>query len=344
MTMLHIGKRKCGDDYEPLMFAEEGQANQGSLELALQMVDHAANAGADGIEFQLFLAADMYIRKDPLYKLYLKNELNEDQIVELIRATKQKGLAFQAACLSPNIVKVCSEAAVDSFCVNATDLNNPFILDAVSSSGIPFWLATLFATMEEIDWVVEYLLRRGATNFGLLHGQHVMSSNNGVPPELVQLDCIDLFKKRYGVVVGFVDHTPTLYLPALAVAKGASIVMKHLAPHAGWKGPDYAVCLNPDDWKKSRELVHYTALTFGESKELSIVEIKDRSLMRRSLYTKFELPEGHVVTIDDVIALRPGEGGLDPRVIKRLVGRKTSAKLPEQQILHEHDVCQDEVE
>lgn len=339
MTTLRIGGKTCGDGHEPLMFAEEGQANQGNFDLALQMINHAAGAGADGIEFQLFLAEDMYIRRDPIYSLYLKNELSNDQIAGLVKAAHEQRLTFQAACLSPNLVEACVTAGVDSFCVNASDLNNPYILDAVSSSRIPFWLAALFATMEEIDWVVEYLLSRGAANFGLLHGQHVMSAEEGVPPHMAQLDCIQAFKKRYGLVVGFVDHTSTVHMPALAVAKGAGIVMKHLSPQPGWQGPDYCVCLHPEDWRKSRELVRYTALVSGSSKELSLAEIKDRSLMRRSLYTKRELPAGHVLGADDLVALRPG-GGLDPRDIGIMVGKKTSQNLPEQQILEKQDIVQ----
>ena len=88
------------------------------------------------------------------------------------------------------------------------------------------------ATLEEIDWVVNYCTARTNADIGLLHGQHVMStaSSAGVPFELLELDCIDLFKERYGLGTGFVEHTSTIFVPSLAIAKGASIVTKHLAP------------------------------------------------------------------------------------------------------------------
>lgn len=337
---LQIGKRECGDDVTPLMFAEEGQANQGNFDLALKMVDIAAKAGADGIEFQLFLAEDMYAKNSSGYKLYLERELSSSQISELIIATREKGLLFQAACLSPKIADVCAKTGADIFCINATDLNNPTILDCISSLRKPFWLATLMAKMDEIDWAVEYLNKRGAVNFGLLHGQHVMSSGDksGVPPEMAQLDCIKMFKKRYGLVVGYVDHTPTVYMPAIAVARGASIVMKHLAPQNDWRGPDWGVCLSPDQWKMGKEIFNYSVLTSGDLKDLSTSEMNDRSLHRRSLYTTRSVEKGSVLSREDLVALRPGKGGMDPRDIEKVIGRRAKNTLMSQYMLQESDL------
>jgi N,N'-diacetyllegionaminate synthase len=337
--ILKLGDKECGDHMPPLMFAEEGQANQGNFNLALKMINTAANVGADGIEFQLFFADDMYIREAPGHQIYLNAELSKEQVRELVLIAHKKDLLFQAACLSPRMVEICAEAGVDVFCVNATDLNNPDILAAVSSTKIPFWLATLMGTVEEIDWSVEYLNKNKATNFGLLHGQHVMTSDTcaGVPPEIAQLDCIEMFRQRYGLVTGYVDHTPTKQMPAIAAAKGAAIVMKHLAPEAGWRGPDWAVCLAPEDWMESQKLLRYSGMTSGKSKNLSQAEFKDRSLHRRSLYTTKALGPGQVITKEDLISLRPGQGGIDPRKNTTLIGKKVIRSLDFQHMLQLDD-------
>lgn len=321
-----------GEGREPLMFAEEGQANQGDIGLALDMCKKAAIAGADGIEFQLFLADDMYVRNDPGHAIYRGRELSAEQIRDLIAAAHEEGLLFQVAGLSPRIIELCADAGADVFCVNATDLTNPVIIDAVAATGRPFWLATLMATIEEIDWAVNYTLLRCRSDIGLLHGQHVMSSDTsrGVPPELLQLDCIELFKRRYGLATGFVDHTATLFVPAIAAAKGAAIVMKHLSPEKGWQGPDWVVCLDQDAWHEARSMLKYAWQSGGASKEISQAEFKDRSIHRRSLYTARPLAKGHQIAEGDLVALRPGKGGIDPRSIHELVGRKVANDLAEQ--------------
>ncbi len=324
MALLRIGERLVGDGHEPIMFAEEGQANQGDFTVAVDMCKKAAAAGADGIEFQLFLADDMYIQSDPGHAIYRSRELSEAQIRDLIKIAHGEGLLFQAASLSTRIIELCADASADVFCVNATDLTNPAIIDAVIAAGRPFWLATLMATMEEIDWAVGYVKSRGAADFGILHGQHVMSSDTskGVPSGLLQLDCIHLLKNRYNVVTGFVDHTATVFVPALAATKGASVVMKHLAPGKDWSGPDSVVCLDPEMWASARSIVRYAWDSKGDSKEISQAEIKDRSLHRRSIYTAQPLTAGHVIAAGDLTALRPGKGGMDPRNLHELTGRR----------------------
>lgn len=340
MALMRIGSRLVGDGCEPLMFAEEGQANQGDIALAREMCKKAAAAGADGIEFQLFLAEDMYIRNDPGYATYRNRELSAGQIRDLIAVAHDEGLVVQVAGLSPRIIELCAEAKTDVFCVNATDLTNPVIIDSVAATCRPFWLATLMGTMEEIDWAVHYALARSRSGIGLLHGQHVMTSasGEGVPPELLQLDCINTLKKRYGLVVGFVDHTSELFTPSLAAAKGAALIMKHLAPKKDWKGPDWQVALDPDSWKKSKETLQYSHKSRGDSKEISLAEIEDKSLHRRSLYTRKALHKGYRISEGDLVALRPGKGGLDPRFIHELLGRQIACDLPEQHQLQPDDL------
>lgn len=312
------------------MFAEEGQANQGNFDLAREMCSIAAAAGADGIEFQLFWADDLYIKADPGHLLYRSRELSEDQIRELVKVAHNEGIVFQAAVLSPRMVELCLNAGVDSLCINATDMTNPIMLDAVSSSGLPFWVATLMATMEEIEWTISYLNNRGCSNFGLLHGQHVMSSSTtkGVSADLLQLGCIKLFKQKFGVVTGFVDHTATVFVPSFAFLKGASIVMKHLAPRKDWEGPDSIACLDPEKWAESCDMMKYAVKTTGSSKELSIMEIEDRSVHRRGLYTVHKMVSGSILTAGDITALRPGKGGTDPRMLPDLLGRRVKRELP----------------
>lgn len=340
MALMKIANKIIGEGRAPLMFAEEGQANQGNIEVAKSMCKTAALAGADGIEFQLFLADDMYVRNDPGHAIYKGRELSSAKIRELIAVSHAEGLLCQIAGLSPSIIELCAEAGADVFCVNATDLTNPVIIDAVAATGKPFLLATLMGTMEEIDWAVNYAISRCRSDIGLLHGQHVMSSDTtrGVPPELLQLDCIELFKRRYGLVTGFVDHTATQFVPSLAAAKGAALVMKHLAPEKNWQGPDWVVCLDPESWKEAKAMFEYTVKANGSSKEISQSEFKDRSLHRRGIHTNVALGVGHKITSGDLVALRPGKGGIDPRVIHDLVGRQVAHDLPAQHQLQPNDL------
>ena len=326
--MMDLGLIKVGNGHKKVMFAEEGQANQGDFKFALKMIDLIGEAGADGIEFQIGIAEDLYISSDEGYDIYKKREFEEGQIKDLIDYTHSKNLVFQVAPLSTRIISSLVNYGSDVFTINAMDVNNPFMLDAVAESEKPFWLATLMSTVDEIDWAVDYLLQKGAREFGILHGQHVMATDHGVgvPPEYSQLDCIQLFKKKYNMPVGYVDHTPTVLMPALAVAKGADIVFKHISPSADWAGPDYGVCLSPEKWKESKAYFDYACNIHGSSKDLTQDEIEDRSHQRRSLYFAVDKLAGEKIDINDLVALRPG-GCCDPKKLKEIVGKKVSKEI-----------------
>jgi sialic acid synthase SpsE len=343
---LHMGSRLIGPNHAPIMIAEEGQANQGSHDLALQMCDKARAAEADGIEFQFFLADDMYTRTDSGYKVYKERELTFDQIKLIIEYAKSLGLLVQIAGLSPKVIEFCASVGVDSFCINATDLNNPQILDVVADTGSVFWVATLMATLAEIDECVNYLIRKNSDNFGLLHGQHVMStsSSKGVPANLLQLDSIQMLQNRYDKVVGFVDHSVSSISPALAVAKGACLVTKHLAPWEGWIGPDSDICMTPDDWREIKNLFLFAYAAGGASKELSLHELSDRQAHRRSLYSRHALKTGHLLCDDDIVALRPFHPDSPASLLPSLIGKKLLHSLPEQALITPSALSSDSVD
>jgi sialic acid synthase SpsE len=336
---MKLGSKLCGPGCPPLLIVEEGQANEGNMQIALRMIEIAAGVGADGIEFQLSIADDLYVRNDPGHTLYVPRQLGEQQIKTLVDAAHAAGLFFQAACLTPRLHEPCRRVGADVFTVNAMDLNNPLMLQSVARMGLPFWLATLMGTMEEIEWAVKLVRPLAQAPFGLLHGQHIMTSNPAetVAAEMLQLDCIRLFQERYGVPVGFVDHTSTTTVPALAVSKGAAAVCKHLAPEAGWRGPDWMVALPPDDWRRAGELARFAARAGGQSKDLSQAEVKDRSVQRRSVFSARALPVGHLLVAEDLVALRPG-GGLDPRHMDSLLGRRLKTSVPAQHKLSATDL------
>lgn len=333
---MKIGKYRCSRLDASLMIAEEGQANQGDVKIALKMIDLAAACGADGIEFQLSFARDLYVSTHEGYHLYKEREFAPDVIEELIRVVHSKDMFFQAACLSERLIDIVVQKGADVLISNATDLNNPRMLDALSECGKPFFIATLMGTWEEIDWVVSRVHKNNATNFGLLHGQHIMSSQKavGVPVEYAQLDCMSVMEQRYNVPVGFVDHTDSELMPAIASSRGAVLVAKHLAPEPGWRGPDWQVCLDPTAWARAAVHLKYANAARGADKELSVEEIQDRSLMRRSIVAALDIPPRKALDVSDMAFKRPG-GGLDPRNYERCIGRRVKRWIQTDEMITE---------
>jgi len=302
---------------------EEGQANQGDIKKAFRMVDIAASAGADAIEFQLAKAKDFYVKDDPGYRIYLKREFKNEQLKKLIDYTKSKGLEFIAVPFSHKLVEPLVKFGCGAFNINASDVTNPDIIDSMVDCGLPFFLSLPLASAEEIDWAINRIKRKKAAHFALLHGQHVMASEGlGVDPEHANLGFIETLKGRYGVPVGFIDHTPLKWFPAVAIAAGAEIVCKHMTLSRKDKGPDWQICLEPLEAKEAVYLARKTYKSvIMKSKNLAPGENIDKTLMRRSIVSVRTLKRGMLIRRGDLCFKRPGTG-ICPSLFEDIVGKR----------------------
>ncbi len=324
-----IGSKKIGE--EDLFFViEEGQANLGDFDKALSMIEVAAKTGADAIEFQLARARDFYIKSNPGFKIYLEREFSQAQHQELISCAKEKGLEFIAAALSHKLVEPLTKAGCSGFNINASDLTNPEIIDAVLDSGAPFFFSLLFAKEEEIRWAIERIQKKKNAQFGLLHGQHTMASGkHGVNLEHTSLGYLAVLQEKYRVPAGFIDHTPFDWMPAVAVSAGADVITKHLALSRSEKGPDWHVCLELEEMKRAVALARAAKESINvKTKVLAPGEDFDRSVMRRSIVAAKTIPAGKVIERSDIGFKRPGNG-FDPSQYNEILGHVSSREILE---------------
>lgn len=324
-----VGGKHIGPGAPTFFVAEEGQANNGDLQVALKMIGIAAAAGADAIEFQLAIADDFYVRTHPYHKLYTRREFDRVQLEELFACAADTGIIAFATVLSRRLVPVVIELGCPLLNVTSSDLDNPDMLDAVVEAGCPFFISTAMATLEEVDWAVERVRQHGATNFALLHGQHVMTTaeGRGVPEDQTNLATMASMQARYGVPVGFIDHTSSPYVPAIAAARGAAIVSKHFTWDRSVRGPDWHVCLEPEELAHAIHLVRIADQARGNSaKDLIEGEQADRAAMRRSIVAAADLPAGTELGYEHLAFKRPGTG-LSPKYIDQVVGQRLQVAL-----------------
>jgi len=315
---------------------EEGQANLGDFNKALKMIETAAWTGADAIEFQLCIAADFYVKGTTGYSIYKKREFDEFQIKELIEYAKEKNIEFIASPLSHNLVEPLTRYGCAGFNINASDLTNVDVIDSVCASKRPFFLSTPLATEDEINWAMKRIEKQHASErVSILYGQHTMASGGaGVSLEHTFLGYISVLAKKYKVPVGFIDHTPLIWGSAVAVAAGADIVTKHLALSRAEHGPDWQVCLEPEEMKKSIEYARQMKESINTKvKKLAPGEGGDRSKMRRSIVAAVKLNCGQIIKRKDILFKRPGTG-LSPMKFEEVIGRKIRRDIfPDEQIV-----------
>ena len=326
---LIVSSKRIGPGEPTFFVAEEGQANGGDLQIAKKMIRIAASVGADAIEFQLAIADDFYVRGHPNYEIYREREFSRSELKELFSYAERAGIIACAVPLSSHLVPILADFACSLFNVNSSDLDNPDMLDAVVETGCPFFISTAMATLEEVDWAVARVRQRGATNFALLHGQHVMTTaeGRGVPEDQTNLATMACMQARYGVPVGFIDHTSSPYVPAIAAARGAAVVSKHFTWDRSLRGPDWHICLEPEELAQAIRLVRIADQTRGSgAKSLIEGERADRTAMRRSIVAAADLLAGTELGYEHLAFKRPGTG-LSPKYIDQVVGRRLQVAL-----------------
>ena len=332
-----IGDRTVGGS-DLFFLVEEGMANMGDFEMALRMVSAAKGAGADALEFQFYLTDEFCAPYDGNYDLYRRWQLSVDRMQAIVRATLDAGLLCSVAVLSPSLVAPLKEAGCSLFNINATDMTNPEIIDAVSTSGLPFFLSNLISDQQEIAWAIERIRRNDAVDFAIMHGQHTMFSKAGGHSfKETELGCLQMFREEFSLPVGFIDHTPSTWMPACAVAAGAVIISKHLAIDRSWKGPDWHICLEPEEMRSAIADARDVYASMRVTRKTIMPGDKDRSVMRKSIVAAADIAAGTVLERSHFRYKRPGTG-LDPMDSEAYIGKRTVQPLAKDQQIQRTDI------
>jgi sialic acid synthase SpsE len=341
-----IGGRLLAPGRPALVVAELGQNHNGSLDLAEQLIDAAAWAGADAIklvkrdlESELCREARTrrYDSRHAFGATYGEHrqalELSAAEHGTLARRARHHGLIYIAtACDSPS-ARLLEELNVDALKIASRDLNNLPLVRDVACRQKPLILSTGMANLAEIDAAV-HVVRETGCPFALLQ----CTSLYPTPASEVHLRSLPTLAARYNVPIGLSDHTTGILLAPVAVALGAVIIEKHLTLDRKLKGTDHACSLEPDELRELVSNVREVESALGRADKpvpegVASVRVK----LGRSLVTRVPLAAGTRIE-EPMLALKcPGDGlsWLDRR---HIVGRRLKRDLAADEKLTMEDV------
>ncbi|HET6882834.1 MAG TPA: N-acetylneuraminate synthase family protein [Pirellulales bacterium] len=343
---ISIGGRLVAGGRPALVVAELGQNHNGDAALAEQLVDAAAWAGADAVKVvkrdldsELSRAASVrrYDSRHAFGTTYGEHrralELSAELHASLAARVRQHGLKYiGTACDVPSAV-LLENLNVDAFKIASRDLNNLPLLCDLAARRKPLILSTGMADVAEIDVAVS-ALRRAACPFALLQ----CTSLYPTPVDEVHLRSIGTLAERYGVAIGFSDHTTGILLPPVAVAMGASIVEKHLTLDRNLKGTDHACSLEPDEFRHLVMNIRQVEAALGRAdKPVAQGVASVRARLGRSLVARRPLPAGTQIE-EPMLALKCPGDGLSWLDRQRVLGRCLKRDLEADEMLTADDV------
>jgi sialic acid synthase SpsE/sugar phosphate isomerase/epimerase len=321
-----IGDRPVGEGHPCFVIAEAGVNHNGSVEMALDLVDVAAEAGADAVKFQKRELGDLYPRRllddhnseewafHYLLPVLKQAELNEDEFRRIKDHCLEKGIRFMCTPWDTSSLAFLEELGVDGYKISSADLVNLPLLDQIARTAKPMILSSGMSTFHEIERTVQHLRGLGAS-FALLH----CVSAYPAPFESLNLRFLETLK-QFGVPVGYSGHERGIAMPLVALALGASIVEKHITLDRTLPGPDHPASLEPQGIQRLVRDIRHAELALGRNeKRLTTMEQLNRQVLRKSLVAARDLPRGTVVDEKMVTSIGPGKG-LSPQRLEELVG------------------------
>jgi N-acetylneuraminate synthase len=328
-----------------LVIAEAGVNHNGSMELALELIQAAAAAGADVVKFQSFKADQLTTAAAPKAVYQQQNDPSKTSQQDMLRKlelSEQDHLRLFEYCERLDIEFMSTpfdEASLD-FLVSRNLIRRlkipsgeitslPFILRA-SRSGLPLIISTGMATLSEIETALmciafgikhasgdpdrEAMLAAYsdiAVQKALIERVIVLHCTTEYPAPLheVNLNAIRTLQQSFQTPVGYSDHTQGIAVPLAAVALGACLIEKHFTLDRNMEGPDHKASLIPTELKAMVQGIRDVQASLGSSRKLpSPSELANRAAARKSLVASCYISEGAIFTRENLTCKRPGTG------------------------------------
>lgn len=336
-AVAHIGGRPVGPG-RPVYVIAELSANHGhDLGTALAIVEAAAEAGADAVKLQTYTADTMTIDSDAppfrigdgtlwagrnLYELYEEAATPWEWHEALQARASDLGLDLFSTPFDPSAVDFLRDLGTPAMKIASFELVDLDLIRAAAATGQPLIISTGMATEAEIDDAVSAATGAGATGVILLR----CNSSYPAPVEEMDLRAIPAMAERWGVPVGFSDHTLGATAAIVAVTLGACVIEKHLTLRRADGGPDAAFSLEPGEFTAMVEAVREAEASLGAVRFGPSEHERHSLAFRRSLFVVADVAAGQRLTRDDVRAIRPGDG-LPPKHLDEVVGRAAAGPI-----------------
>ena len=324
-----------GPDFPALVIAEIGVNHDGSMARAIELLHAAKEAGADAAKLQLF-RADRLMHPSGGFADYQKKKVSDDSARDMLRRYELsdksvKKIAAEADRLelwllatpfSPGDLALVEELDLPAIKIASPDLVNKPLLKQAAGLGRPLLLSTGAANLDEIDRTVVWMVEWGGP-FALMH----CVSAYPTPSSEAHLNWIMELRSRYGVPVGFSDHTCEIVSGGLAVAAGAKMIEKHLTFDRAAAGPDHAASLDGKDFAQYVAGIRKAELMLGgpkDGKRVLRIEQDVRRVSRQSLVAARAIGKGKKIAAKDLTVQRPGTG-IAAAEVDEVIG-KTAAR------------------
>ncbi|MEO5373707.1 MAG: N-acetylneuraminate synthase [Alphaproteobacteria bacterium] len=332
---------RIGPGLPTFIIAEAGVNHNGSIDLALQLVDAAAEAGADAVKFQTFVTEELITRHSPKaeyhiattgtdqsqswFALLKSEELSAADFARVKARCEERRIVFMSTPYDEPSVDLLDRLDVVAYKIASTDSNNLPFLEYVASKRRPVILSTGMCTMDEVRESVAALRRGGCEQLVLMH----CTAEYPAPLEEANLRAMTTMSRELDVPVGYSDHVPSLSAALASVALGSCVYEKHFTLDRSLPGPDHRASVEPAELKDLVQAMRAVEAALGDGvKRVMPSEAANRPLLRKSVVAKRDIGAGERLGRNNLAIKRAGGQGMPPGAYYALIGRTARATIP----------------
>lgn len=328
-----------------LIIAEAGVNHNGDINLAKQLIDAAAEAGADLVKFQTFNADRLVTRiakkadyqnqttdnKESQHEMLRRLELSPEMHHELIAHCATRKIGFFSTGFDIESVDLLVSLGQDHFKIPSGEITNLPYLRHIGRLGKAVIFSTGMTTMGEIKAAIDVLEQTGTplSSITVLH----CTTEYPTPMAEVNLRVMQSIHTAFGVAVGYSDHTAGIEVAIAAVALGAIVIEKHFTLDRTLPGPDHKASLEPEELKAMVVAIRNIEIALGDGiKRLSPSESRNKLIARKSLVASKAIKAGEIFNGQNITTKRPGTG-ISPMLWDEIIGRPAHRDFAEDELI-----------
>jgi N-acetylneuraminate synthase/N,N'-diacetyllegionaminate synthase len=318
--------------------------HDGSVDVALRLVETAKACGADAVKFQSFRADRIVTRSaakavyqerttagtESHFEMLKRLELSADAHRRLIDHCREVKIEFLSSPFDEESVDLLDAMGISQFKVPSGEITNLPLLQHIARKRRPVILSTGMATLGEVEEAVHALHAAGAAQITLLH----CVTEYPAPYAEINLRAMLTLKAAFGLPVGYSDHTDGVEVAIAAVALGAEVIEKHFTLDRALPGPDHAASLEPAELTQMVAAIRNVESALGNGiKVPAPCERQNILVARKSVVAAHDLPIGRRLRAEDLTIKRPGTG-ISPKFLQALIGRTLRTSVKEDEVIN----------
>ena len=321
---------------KPFLIAEISANHCGNLSLAKKLIDTAKNNGADAVKLQTFSPETMTLNSNKkdfkikeglwkgynLWNLYKKAQTPYSWHKELFDYAKKKKIICFSTPFDETAVELLEKLNTPIYKISSFEMTDIPLIKKIAKTKKPIIMSTGLSNLDEIELSFKTAKKFGCKDITLLYCVSAYPAKDSD----INLNNLNILKKKFSCRVGFSDHTNNTNIACAAVAMGAEVIEKHIALNGQKKGLDIRFSLKGKEIQLFKKRISETYKFLGSNNfKRSKNEMKNKKF-RRSIYAYKNIKKGEKFSKKNIKVIRPGYG-LDPKYFEQLIGRKSTKKI-----------------